>query len=116
MDRISVSQARDEDAIGRSVRVQGLIRTRRDSKGGFSFLEINDGSCQGNLQVLADGALANYESEVKKLATGCSVTIDGEVRKSPPKGQPTEIQPRTVTVPAWADPYAYPMQKKRHPS
>ena len=69
MDRITVSQARHEAAIGRAVRVQGWIRTRRDSKGGFSFLEVNDGSCQGNLQVVADGSLANYESEVKKLAT-----------------------------------------------
>jgi asparaginyl-tRNA synthetase len=114
MERITVSQARNEAAIGRSVRVQGWIRTRRDSKGGFSFLEVNDGSCQGNLQVVADGSLANYESEVKKLATGCSVTIDGEVRKSPAKGQTTELLAKTVAVHGWADPESYPMQKKGH--
>jgi asparaginyl-tRNA synthetase len=114
MDRITVSQARHEDAIGRTVRVQGWIRTRRDSKGGFSFLEINDGSSQGNLQVVADGSLANYESEVKKLAAGCSVTIEGEVRKSPAKGQATELQAKSVTVHGWADPETYPMQKKGH--
>ena len=114
MDRISVSQARHEDAIGRTVQVQGWIRTRRDSKGGFSFLEVNDGSCQGNLQVVADGTLANYESEIKKLATGCSVTIEGEIGKSPAKGQATELQAKNVTVHGWADPETYPMQKKGH--
>jgi len=114
MDRITVSQARHQDAIGRTVRVQGWIRTRRDSKGGFSFLEVNDGSCQGNLQVVADGSLANYESEIKKLATGCSITIDGEVRKSPAKGQATELHASSVTVHGWADSEHYPMQKKGH--
>src|SRR5260370_30872245 len=114
MDRISVSQARHEDAIGQTVRVQGWIRTRRDSKGGFSCLEVNDGSSQGNLQVVADGTLANYDSEIKKLAAGCSVTIDGEVRKSPAKGQVTEMLAKAVTVHGWADPESYPMQKKGH--
>ena len=69
MDKISVSDARREDSIGKDVLLQGWVRTRRDSKGGFSFLEVNDGSCQGNVQILAQGTLANYESEVKKLQT-----------------------------------------------
>jgi asparaginyl-tRNA synthetase len=114
MDRISVDQARREEAIGKKVRLQGWVRTRRDSKGGFSFLEINDGSSQGNLQVVADGKLANYEAEIKKLHTGCSVTIVGEVRKSPAKGQATEVQAESVTVHGWADPETYPLQKKGH--
>src|SRR6202011_1641327 len=89
MDKLSVAAARREDAAGKQVQVQGWIRTRRDSKGGFSFLEINDGSCQGNLQIVADGKLANYETEIKKLGAGCSVTIVGELKKSPAKGQAT---------------------------
>ena len=52
------------------------MRTRRDSKGGFSFLELNDGSCLGNVQVIAEAALPNYESEVLKLSAGCSVTVE----------------------------------------
>src|SRR6516164_4260883 len=103
MDRITVSQARHQDAIGRTVRVQGWIRTRRDSKGGFSFLEINDGSCQGNLQIVADGKLANYETEIKKLGAGCSVTIVGDLKKSPAKGQATELHAAGVTVHGFAD-------------
>ena len=49
MDKITVSDARRVEAVGRQVRLQGWVRTRRDSKGGFSFIELNDGSCQGNV-------------------------------------------------------------------
>ena len=83
MDRTTVAQARLEESIGKQVQLQGWVRTRRDSKGGFSFIELNDGSCFGNVQIVADGNLANYESEIKKLNVGCSVTIEGEIRKSP---------------------------------
>src|SRR5437867_3585555 len=112
MERTTVAQARLADAIGKDVLLQGWVRTRRDSKGGFSFLELNDGSCMGNVQVIAEAALPNYESEVKKLHTGCSVTIEGTVRQSPAKGQATEVQATKITVHGWADPEAYPVQKK----
>jgi len=93
----------DEEAVARQVRMQGWIRTRRDSKGGFSFLELNDGSCQGNVQVVAPGELPNYESQVKHLHTGASVVIDGEVKASPAKGQATEVQAQAITVHGGAD-------------
>ena len=64
MDKLSVAQARRSDAVGKHALIQGWVRTRRDSKAGFSFLEINDGSSQGNLQVVAPTALANYDSQV----------------------------------------------------
>lgn len=112
MDRITVAQARHESAIGKDVLLQGWVRTRRDSKGGFSFLELNDGSSQGNLQVLAQADLSNYESEVKHLTTGCSVAVEGTVQKSPAKGQATEVLARKITVYGKADPEQYPIQKK----
>jgi asparaginyl-tRNA synthetase len=111
---ISVAAARDSSAIGRDARLQGWIRTRRDSKGGFSFLELNDGSCQANIQVVADGKLPNYENEIKRLAAGCSVTVEGQVRQSPAKGQPTEVHAQSIVVHGWADPESYPLQKKNH--
>ena len=68
--------------------------TRRDSKGGFSFLEINDGSCLANIQVIADAELANYESEVKRLTAGCSVTVEGEGETlGQGKGRPPKSTP-----------------------
>jgi asparaginyl-tRNA synthetase len=114
METISVADARREEAVGKHVKVQGWVRTRRDSKGGFSFLEINDGSCQGNLQVVADGKLPNYESEIKKLGTGSSVSIIGELKKSPARGQATELHAAGVIVHGQADPENYPLQKKGH--
>jgi asparaginyl-tRNA synthetase len=114
MDKITVAQARQVESVGRQVRLQGWVRTRRDSKGGFSFIELNDGSCQGNVQVVADGKLPNYESEVKKLHTGASVTVTGEVKASPAKGQATEVHAQSVVVHGEADPETYPLQKKGH--
>jgi asparaginyl-tRNA synthetase len=114
MDRLSVKEARDSSAIGRIVTLQGWIRTRRDSKGGFSFLELNDGSCLANIQIVADAKLPNYESEIKQLSPGCSVTVHGEVKESGGKGQATEVHASEVKVHGWADPEAYPLQKKRH--
>lgn len=114
MDKISVRQARLSDSIGRQVTLQGWIRTRRDSKGGFSFLEVNDGSCLGNIQVIADEKLANYESVVKHLAAGASVTVRGEVKESGGQGQATEVLASEVIMHGNADPESYPLQKKRH--
>ncbi len=114
MDKISVKEARQASAMGRGVRLQGWVRTRRDSKGGFSFIEINDGSSLANIQVIADGDLPNYESEIKHLTAGCSVTVDGTVKESGGKGQATEVQATGVTVHGLADPETYPLQKKRH--
>ena len=113
-DRMTVMAARQENAIGSHTRLQGWVRTRRDSKGGFSFIEINDGSCLANIQIVADNTLPNYESEIKKLTAGCSVTIDGEVKASGGKGQSTEVLASSVTVHGWSDPESYPLQKKRH--
>ena len=67
MKKLSVNEARKESAIGSSVKIQGWVRTRRDSKAGFSFIELNDGSSQGNIQIVAPGELTNYESDVKAL-------------------------------------------------
>jgi asparaginyl-tRNA synthetase len=114
MQAISVADARKAEAVGKHVRLQGWVRTRRDSKGGFSFIELNDGSCQGNVQVVAPGELANYEQVVKHLHTGASVRIDGEVKASPAKGQATEVLASSVELLGDADVNTYPLQKKGH--
>jgi asparaginyl-tRNA synthetase len=114
MEKMSIVAAREPEAIGREIRVQGWIRTRRDSKGGFSFLEVNDGSCMSNIQVIADAGLANYETEIKRLSPGCSVTVEGTLKASGGGGQATEIHAQQLLVHGWADPESYPLQKKRH--
>ncbi len=114
MDKLTVADARKVEAIGKQVKLQGWVRTRRDSKGGFSFIELNDGSCQGNVQIVAPAALDNYESVVKHLHTGASVTIEGEVKASPAKGQPTEVHASKVVLIGDAPVETYALQKKGH--
>ncbi|MBC8208318.1 MAG: asparagine--tRNA ligase [Desulfobulbaceae bacterium] len=99
--------------VGAELVVSGWVRTRRDS-GGFSFLELTDGSCLTGLQIIADQELANYVTEIKKLTTGCSVEISGQLQDSPAKGQAVELVASAVRVLGWADPETYPLQKKRH--
>src|SRR3989304_4003072 len=113
-DKISVATARKAESVDREVVIEGWIRTRRDSKAGFSFLELNDGSCLGNVQVIADSSLPNYESEIKKLTVGSSLRVEGEIKPSPGKGQATEVHAKTITVYGTADAETYPLQKKGH--
>lgn len=114
VQKISVKDARNESSLGQTAKLQGWVRTRRDSKAGFSFIELNDGSCQGNIQIIAPDSLENYESEVKSLGAGCSITVHGLIKESAGKGQATEVEASSVTVHGWADPQEYPLQKKRH--
>ncbi|MDJ1184095.1 asparagine--tRNA ligase [Roseofilum casamattae] len=97
---------------GDSTRVQGWIRTKRESKG-FSFLEVNDGSSLANLQIVLNGDYPEYEQILKTLTTGASVEVEGELVESPAKGQRVELKAAQVTVFGEAD-ETYPLQKKRH--
>lgn len=100
---------------GCEVTVQGWIRSRRDSKGGFSFLAVHDGSAQSAIQVVAPGELGNYEAEILKLTAGCSVIVSGDLVASQGKGQSVEIQAKQIEVCGWVDdPDTYPIAKKRH--
>ena len=102
-----------ETPTGQRVCVQGWVRTRRDA-GNFSFVEVNDGSSLASVQVIAEESLANYTQQVKKLTTGCSVRVMGELVASPAKGQAVEVRAQSVEVLGWADGESYPLQKKRH--
>lgn len=101
--------------VNESITVHGWIRTRRDSKAGISFLAIHDGSCFDAIQAIVPNELDNYDSEVLKLTTGCSVKVTGILVESPGKGQSFEIQATAVEVLGFVeDPDTYPMAAKRH--
>ena len=101
--------------FGAEVVLHGWVRTRRDSKGGFSFIELNDGSSLLGIQVVADGELANYKSELTQIGTGCSIRVHGKLQESPGKGQTVEVHASRIEVLGWVeDPDTYPLQKKRH--
>jgi asparaginyl-tRNA synthetase len=114
LKRTRIAQVLASEDLGAKITVMGWVRTRRDSKGGFSFIEVNDGSSFSGIQIIADKKLPNYESEIQKLQTGCSIRAVGTVVASPGKGQKVELQAEEVEVLGWADPDVYPLQKKRH--
>jgi len=114
LNRDRIADIFSSENTGHEVTVMGWVKTRRDSRGGFSFIELNDGSCLKNLQIIADSNLSNYTEEISKLQSGCSVRIKGTVVKSSGKGQTVELQADKIEALGWADPDYYPLQKKRH--
>ena len=88
---------RHTSPIESTVTVQGWLRSRRTSKGGFSFLHIHDGSCFGTVQAVADDQLDNYQ-EILDIGTGCSVTVTGTLVASKGQGQDREIQASEVVI------------------
>lgn len=93
------------------VLLKGWVRTKRDAKT-FSFIEINDGSCLKNIQIVVDQKIPDYD-EIKKLTTGSAVSIMGALVPSKGGGQQWEIQAQQVEIIGSA-PETFPLQKKRH--
>ncbi|MBE9010485.1 asparagine--tRNA ligase [Pseudanabaenaceae cyanobacterium LEGE 13415] len=96
-----------------TVTIQGWVRTKREQKG-FSFIEVNDGSSMGGLQVVINQDVPDYEENLKRISTGASVEVSGVLVPSPGKGQRIELKASSVKVYGEADPETYPLQKKRH--
>ncbi|HBF43554.1 MAG TPA: asparagine--tRNA ligase [Desulfobacteraceae bacterium] len=114
LKRTRIVEILSSNMVGAQFTAMGWVRTKRDSKGGFSFIEINDGSCLRGLQIIADEKLPNYNNEVLKLQTGCSIKAIGTLVSSPGKGQKIELKADEIEVFGWSDPSIYPLQKKRH--
>ena len=115
-DSVKTLSAQDLSTdLDRKVTVEGWVRSKRTSKGGFSFIHVYDGSCFDPIQVVADGTLPNYETEIAELGTGCSVRVVGRLVASQGKGQDREIQAEQVEVLGGVeDAESYPIAKKRH--
>ncbi|MED5372109.1 MAG: asparagine--tRNA ligase [Myxococcota bacterium] len=104
-----------ERPLGTQVEIRGWVRTARHSKAGLSFVNVHDGSCFAPIQVVAKDHLDNYESDVKRLSTGCSVVVIGTLVESKGKGQSAELAATSIEVIGWVDdPETYPMSPKRH--
>ncbi len=111
MNRIKIISLLKSETPRDNIIAKGWVRTRRDSSN-FSFIELNDGSCLENLQIIADESLENYE-DIKKLTTGSAVAVFGNLIESQGKGQQWEMNAKTLEVISLA-PDSYPLQKKRH--
>lgn len=96
------------------VRVSGWLRTKRDSKN-VCFLELNDGSCMKNLQMIYEKERGDISPEVlEEATTGSSVIATGTLQQSPGKGQSVELNLTGLEVLGTAPAETYPLQKKRH--
>ncbi len=111
MKRTKINILRQLDKTPGQVQIKGWVRTKRDSKE-FSFMEVNDGSCLKNIQVIANKDLDNYD-EIQGITTGTSLMVVGDLVESPGKGQKWEVQALGVEIVSLA-PESYPLQKKRH--
>ena len=110
--KIAAIFADSETLSGQTVTVGGWVRTIRDLKG-FGFIELNDGSCFKNLQVVMEAAtLSNYK-EIAGQNVGAALTVAGTVVLTPGAKQPLEVKATSITVEGPSAP-EYPLQKKRH--
>ncbi|MDD3045055.1 MAG: asparagine--tRNA ligase [Candidatus Delongbacteria bacterium] len=100
-----------QEKLGKEIEISGWVRTERTSKN-FGFIELNDGTFFKNIQVVYDDTLPNF-AEITKITTGSSLTVKGELIKSPGDKQPFELKAENIEILGLADP-EFPLQKKRH--
>lgn len=112
MQRTLIVHALAADAPKAHMTLCGWVRTRRDSKG-FSFLEINDGSCLTNIQCIVDEGTPAYAA-LGEVNTGAAVSVKGDLVESPGKGQKWELRAQELHIFGLADQESFPLQKKRH--
>ena len=114
MQRITIASIfADQDALGgQTVTVCGWARTIRDMKG-FGFIELNDGSCFRNLQVVMDASVLDNYKEIASQNVGAALIVTGTVVLTPTAKQPLEVKAASITVEGPSAP-DYPLQKKRH--
>ncbi|MBR7082190.1 MAG: asparagine--tRNA ligase, partial [Oscillospiraceae bacterium] len=114
MDRIKISAifSEPEKYSGETVTVCGWAKTIRDMKN-FGFIELNDGSCFKNLQVVfAAENIENYQ-EIARQNVGAALIVKGRVELTPEAKQPFELKAERVEIEGVSSP-DYPLQKKRH--
>ena len=103
----------DREALsGQTVTVCGWARTIRDMKT-FGFIELNDGSCFKNLQVVMDANVLNNYKEIAGQNVGAALIVSGTVVLTPDAKQPLEVKAASIAVEGPSAP-DYPLQKKRH--
>ncbi|MGC9193925.1 MAG: asparagine--tRNA ligase [Syntrophobacteraceae bacterium] len=100
--------------LGKTVLVQGWVKTMRESKAGVGFIELNDGSTLKGLQIVTQLEGRDYSVLLKQITTGSAILAEGLLSASPGKGQSIELQADRLHLYGGADPATYPLQKKRH--
>ena len=110
--KIAAIYADSEALSGQTVTVGGWVRTIRDLKG-FGFIELNDGSCFRNLQVVMEAAALSNYADIASQNVGAALIVTGTVMLTPEAKQPLELKTTEIAVEGVSSP-DYPLQKKRH--
>ncbi|MBX2814084.1 MAG: asparagine--tRNA ligase [Myxococcales bacterium] len=111
MREVRISQLLNSGEPGQTVVVEGWVRSRRDSKAGLSFIDVNDGSSLNSLQIVAQNSLTNYQDVITQLTTGSSVVVRGTLVKA--RKARVEVEATSVEL-VGDSPADYPLQKKGH--
>ena len=112
MKRSTVKELLGSAESNIDVLLKGWVRTRRGNNQ-VAFIAVNDGTIIHNIQVVAD--MGSFPEEVmKRITTGCSISVVGKLVESMGKGQSLEIQASEISILGDADPEVYPLQKKGH--
>lgn len=113
MKKISIKElySSKEKALNQSYLIEGWVRSNRNQKE-FGFINLNDGSFLGGIQVVYDQELLNF-NDITKVRVGSALSVYGKVVSSPNVNQPIEIKAFEVVVEgdSFED---YPIQPKRH--
>jgi asparaginyl-tRNA synthetase len=111
MRRQEIKEVLQSEAIGETVKVNGWVRTKRESKN-VNFINLNDGTVLDNLQIIAD--LKIFGNEIlRKVNTGAALSVIGELVESQGQ-QNVELVAKEIEVIGEANPDKYPLQPKRH--
>ena len=99
MERMKIAAlfADQEQLGGKEVTVCGWARTIRDMKT-FGFIELNDGSCFKNLQVVMSADELNNYKEIAGQNVGAALIVRGTVVLTPEAKQPLEIKASSIEV------------------
>ena len=107
--RVKVKDLLATEPANQEVIVMGWVRTFRNNQ----FIALNDGSTNNNIQVLAElGAFD--DTLIKRITTGASLKVTGELIASLGKGQKVEVKAKTIEILGDSDAEKFPLQPKKH--
>src|SRR6476469_648367 len=107
--RLKIKEVLATEPQDQKIIVMGWVRTFRNNQ----FIALNDGSTNNNLQIVVELGLLD-EATLKRITTGASLKVTGNLIASLGKGQKLELKADEVEILGDSDPEKYPLQPKKH--
>lgn len=109
MARLRIKDILKTNPTEQTITVKGWVRTFRNN----SFIALNDGSTNNNLQVVVDFNTMP-ETTLKRITTGAAISATGTLIASLGKGQSVEVKASSIEILGDSDAEKYPLQPKKH--